>query len=153
MATIVTYEDVTPSFIENTIMRKKLLNGVHKVYTIQAVDGYVLHDTSLDWEVRDPYTDQLISENLGYTEAEVSVSASYDFATTEVIAVNGQTVTAYGSREIYAIPSSEVPSEQIFGGGDNDHNREHEERLAKEAEEKAMLEAMENEAEQNESEM
>lgn len=114
-----TYEDIIPSIIENTVMRKGFSDGEHIVYTIQAVEGYVLHNTTLDYANIDPETYEEIGVILGYTTAEISCNAHYAFTPTQVTAVNGQTVTAYGSREIYAIPATEVPENQIFGGGNN----------------------------------
>lgn len=115
-----TYEDIIPSLIENTVMRKGFSDGEHVIYTIQAVEGYVLHNTALDSYAPD-YETGGSTLVLGYTTAEISCNAHYAFTPTQVTAVNGQTVTAYGSREIYAIPSTEVPTDQIFGGGDNNH--------------------------------
>lgn len=99
------YENVNPSFIDNTTMQKMYINDVHKVYRITPVDGYVLHDNRLD-------TDIGIDGNIidppiaGYTPATVTVAADYDFV------VN--------PNNIYAVLRSTIPEDQIFGGG-NDH--------------------------------
>ena len=115
MATV--YEDVIPSLIENTTMQKTFLNGVHRAYTITPNDGYVLHDKNYDEEVIDPMTLMPTGEiKLGYRPSTASCGYNYDFTTTQVTAVNGQIVTAYGSREFYAIPETEVPADQIYGG-------------------------------------
>lgn len=101
-----TYEDVIPTLIENTTMQKRLLNGVHRTYMITANEGYVLHDKALDFveswdENGDPITTQ------GYTTATCTCAAAYDFAA--------------NPREFYAVPADSVPADQIFGGGDSDH--------------------------------
>lgn len=98
-----TYENVIPTLIENTTMQKRLLNGVHRTYMITANEGYVLHDKDLDFttpEDRETFI-------AGYTTGTCTCAASYDFA------VN--------PREFYAVPADSVPADQIFGGGDNDH--------------------------------
>ena len=108
----VTYEDVIPPLIENTIMRKALINGVHKQYTIEAIDGYVLHDARLDYQSSDPETgeplfdedgNELITE--GFATGMVSCRWDYDFTT-----------NPWG---FYAVPEDSVPADQIFGGGNN----------------------------------
>ena len=113
MANVYTYEDVVPSLIANTIMQKVFLNGVHKTFRVTPVDGYVLHDSARDWYVPE--------ENVttrGYTTGTATCAAAYDFNT--VTMIDGY--TAVGAREFFARPRSEVPEDQIFGGGDNnDH--------------------------------
>lgn len=100
----VTYEDVTPSFIANTIMRKRFYDGVHTQYTIKAVDGYVLHDKGRDWPDEDPETGEEIWK-LGFTRGTTTCGANYDFTA--------------NPREFYALLESEVPADQIFGSGNN----------------------------------
>lgn len=102
----ITYEDIIPSLIENTTMRKLLLDGVHRTYNIKAVDGYVLHDKALDAPAIDEYGEPTEEIALGYTRGTCSCGASYDFT------VN--------SREFYAVLTDTVPENQIFGA-DNDH--------------------------------
>lgn len=118
----ITYEEVTPSIIPNTTMRKMLSNGVHRTYVIEAVDGYVLHDNSADGinlETGDPVP--------RYSTGTCSCGASYDFSTAELTVpdINGNmiTVTAYGSREFFAFPANLVPDPEnnIYGIGGNDH--------------------------------
>lgn len=99
-----TYEDVIPSIITNTIMRKRLRDGVHTTYTIEPADGYVLHDNLLD--IIHP-EDTGLGTQLGYTTGTCTCVASYDFTVND--------------REFYAVPRDTVPKNQIFGGGDNDH--------------------------------
>lgn len=102
---MITYEDVTPSLIPNTIMKKRLLNGVHKTYTITAADGYVLHDNAGDWTDIDPITGEEIVYKAFYS-GTCTCAANYDFAA--------------NPREFYAVPADSVPADQIFGGS-NDH--------------------------------
>lgn len=111
-----TYEDVVPSLIPNTIMQKKLADGVHQVYAIQAIDGYVLHDKTRDYEDINPDTNEWIPKR-GYTTARSTCQAAYDFAPSQITIDDGTVVTAYGAREYFAIPANAVPSDQIFGGG------------------------------------
>ena len=103
---VITYEDVNPTLIENTTMRKSFLDGVHRTFVITPVDGYVLHDKARDWTDIDPITGEEVLYR-GYTTGTASCAASYDFTA--------------NPREFYAVPESEVPADQIFGGGDNDH--------------------------------
>ena len=92
-----TYEDVIPPIIANTTMRKGFLNGVHKIYDISPIDGYVLHDASGDF-----YDEETGETTLSFASGTVSCGASYDFT------VN--------PREFYAIPEES----HIYGIG-NDH--------------------------------
>ena len=104
----ITYEDVIPSLIENTTMKKRLFDGVHKTYTITPNENYVLHDINYDEEILDEETLEPTGEViLGYRTSETIVPANYDFV------VN--------PRELYAVLESSVPADQIYGGGNNDH--------------------------------
>ena len=114
-----TYEDVTPSLIPNTTMKKGFADGVHRVYVIHPIDGYILHDVGFDIAEIDPETGEQTSYSLGYTTAGASCGASYDFSTSTVTDENGNTLTAYGERQFFARLASDVPSDQIFGGGNN----------------------------------
>lgn len=115
------YEDVTPSLIPNTTMRKRLLDGVHKQYIIEAVDGYVLHDNTAEGIDLDG------NPVPRYSSGSRSCGANYDFSTTEKVVKdidgNEVTVTAYGSREFFAFPANLVPDPDvnIYGIGGNDH--------------------------------
>lgn len=105
----VTYEGVTPPLIENTIMQKMFINGVHNAYYIAPAEGYVIHDKMYDEEVIDDETHEPTGEiRLGYTGGTISVGANYDFVA--------------NPREVYAVLRSTVDENYIFGGGDdNDH--------------------------------
>lgn len=115
----IAYEDIAPSIIPNTIMRKRFINGVHKQYTIEPVAGYVLHDKSSDFPAANPGGGE---EALlrGYVRSEASCSASYDFTPVTVTDENGASFTAYGTREFAARLETEVPADHIFGDTDND---------------------------------
>ena len=107
----ITYEDVNPSLIPNTVMQKRFFDGVHKQYVFYPAEGYVVHDNTCDYTAPDEITGEEIPV-LGHKIGECSCGANYDFTTTQVTAVNGQVVTAYGSREFYAIPASEVQQDE-----------------------------------------
>lgn len=111
----ITYEPLNPSLIPNTEMKKGFLNGVHRTYQITPVDGYVLHDKSWDMPMYDENGNETGEIELGYRTYMASVGFNYDFSTTEVTSIDGSIVTAYGSREFYAIPRSLVPENQIHG--------------------------------------
>ena len=118
----ISYEDVTPSLIPNTTMRKMLIDGVHKTYHIYPIANYVLHDNTLDFEEYDEITMQVIGTKFGYSPSGFykSCGANYDFTAHTVTDENGNTYTAYGNRDFFAVPESDVPADQIFGVG-NDH--------------------------------
>lgn len=98
---VYTYEDVIPSLIENTVMQKRLRDGVHRTYVIAPADGFVLHDNGFD------YIDPDGNVTLGYASGSITVAANYDFVA--------------NSRELYAVPADSVPADQIYGnpGGGN----------------------------------
>ena len=77
----ITYENVIPSPIENTTVKKLLVDGIHKTYNITANAGYVLHDNTLDYFKIDEngnITNELV---LDYTTEMTSCRWDYDFAT------------------------------------------------------------------------
>ena len=114
-------EPINPSLIPNTTMVKGILNGVHKTYEITPCENYVLHDNTMDFPYQDPETMEE-TQKFGYSPSSVYVScgANYDFTPHTVTDENGNTYTAYGNRDFFAIPESSVPSDQIFGV-DNEH--------------------------------
>ena len=97
-----TYEDVTPTLIPNTNMRLRLRDGVPYQYLISASEGYVLHETGYDYP---DMNDETIIHK-GYTVGTVSCSVNYDFET--------------NPREIYAVLRTDVPADDIFGGGNHE---------------------------------
>lgn len=94
-------EIMNPSPIENTTIKKRFYDGVHKVYLITPNEGYVLHDNMLDEIIYDPETDEIIGHNPKYYSGMRSVAASYDFT------VN--------PRDFYAVLSSSVSEDDIYG--------------------------------------
>jgi hypothetical protein len=108
----ITYEDVIHSLIPNTTMQNGLLNGEHKIYNIYPNDGYVLHDKENDFIGTDPETGKEIKE-LWYVSGMTSCGANYDFLPVTVTDENGVEFTAYGDREFFARPKSEVIKEQF----------------------------------------
>ena len=111
----IVYTDITP-IIPNTTMQKMTVNGVDRQYKISPISGYVLHGKTRDWIDVDPETGEETFYR-GYGRGDSTVAISYDFDNT--IEIEGY--TAYGAREIFARPESEVPDNQIFGGGNNNH--------------------------------
>lgn len=108
-----TYEDVNPTLIENTTMRKRLRDGVDYQYLITANSGYVLHDTNRDYELFDEIGDPVLDENgeqiikQGFTRATATCAANYDFTA--------------NPREFFAVLESEVPADQIFTVPNGEH--------------------------------
>lgn len=103
-----TYETVTPTPIANVLVERGYSDGVHKIYRLSAIEGYVLHDNGYDMPILDEDTLEETGEViLGYTAGTVSCWYNYDFAA--------------NPREFYAVLETEVPADQIFGGGGNDH--------------------------------
>lgn len=104
-----TYEDVNPTLIENTTMKKRLFDGVHTSYTIKANEGYLLHDNACDTPVFDEETFEETGEViLGFRPSTYTAScgANYDFAE--------------NSRGFYTIPENELPEgAEIWGNGNN----------------------------------
>ena len=98
----ITYENVIPSPVDNTTVRKLLRDGTHIQFTIQANSGYVLHDKENDGHILDPETGELVF-TLAYTRGVCSERYDYDWDTNE--------------REFYCILESEVPDpeNQIVG--------------------------------------
>ena len=104
-----------PEIINTTITQRA--SGSYK---IAPNEGYVLHDKNRDVEVVDETTRLPTGEILlGYVPypTHCGVTATYDFDNTTVI----DGYTAYGNREFFARPQSEVPADQIFTVGSNDH--------------------------------
>ena len=108
--------------IPNTTMKKFVTNqGVERAYYITPIEGYVLHDTQYDYPIVDEGTMQEIGTGLGYIGAVVSVGINYDFSTHEMLDEAGNTVTAYGDRNLYTKLESDVPADSIFGVTEPDH--------------------------------
>ena len=122
-----TYETIN-SPIPNATVEKGYADGVHKIYRITPLSGYVLHDTQYDgvnFEERfDEETGEMIIVEipyLGYHSYRVTCSASYAFTPIEMLDEAGNTVTAYGNRKFYCKLATDVPENQIFGTVEPDH--------------------------------
>lgn len=98
----ITREDLIPSLIENTSMKKVFRDGIHVQYDITPNEGYVLHDSTYDTPILVEGTGEETGEVvLGYRVSTASVAARYDFEA--------------NPRELYAVLASDVPADQIFG--------------------------------------
>lgn len=99
------------TLIQNTTMEKMYINDVFRGYNVTPNEGYILHDKELDVEEIDPVTYEPTGAiKLGYYPIARSIGASYDFDNTTVI----DGYTAYGEREFFARPTSEVPADQTY---------------------------------------
>ena len=97
----ITYEPIIPPIIDNTMMRKMIVDGIHKTTRIAPVEGYVLHDNNLDDKVFDEESRiPTVEIVLGYKEGKISVGHNYDFAE--------------NPRELYTVLRSDVPEGRIF---------------------------------------
>lgn len=127
------YIDVTP-IIPNTTMQKAIneKTGREMAYKITVNEGYVIHDKGRDYNenVLDENGNYVLDENgnpvtvfkQGFTTGSTTCGLNYDFTPFELERDNGETVTAYGTvREYFTIPANNVPADQIFGVGNNDH--------------------------------
>lgn len=126
----ITNGNYVTSPVPNTTLREKLRDGELYYYEIKAESGYLLHDKDLDVpEVDENYmeTGNIIP---WFTGGGTSVRLDYDYTTTtqgeyKYTDENGNEitmpVTMIGAREFYTVPSNVVPSNQVLGGGDNDH--------------------------------
>ena len=106
--------------IPNATITERIVNGKLLGYRITPNEGYVLHDKARDTDIIDEATLMPTGEILlGYIAHPTycTVQAAYNFSDTVVI----DGYTAYGSREFFTRPQSEVPENQIYGGGNNNH--------------------------------
>ena len=94
----IVYESVS-SPIANTTLVKGIFNGVHKIYRISPIDGFVLHDSVRDWTELVPDTGERVKKH-GFTTGTPSCRGDYDFTA--------------NPREFYAVPRADVPDGQIF---------------------------------------
>jgi hypothetical protein len=126
----VTYEDMI-SLIPNATMQKVYVYDNHTQYKIEAVDGYVLHDSRIDEEEFDHETMQPTGNIIPrFKLGSTTVPASYDFTATTngtytYTDENNMEVTIpvvkIGMYEFYTLPENIVPTNQTCGGGDNNH--------------------------------
>lgn len=73
------FKEITPSPIENTTVKKAILNGVFSSYRISAKEGYKLHDNTLDDFELDENGNETDNIILGYSEGTKSCGANYDW--------------------------------------------------------------------------
>lgn len=100
--------DVTPVYENTTMQAYYNSENVLRGYDIRPCEGYVLHSSGLDFpEVDEETMTETGTILLGYTRGLVTVGYNYDFEA--------------NPRNIFAVLESEVPADQIFGGGNNDH--------------------------------
>lgn len=116
--------------VPNTTLLEKLRDGVLYCYFIAPTEGYLLHDKDLDVPECDDMGMETGNIIPWFTGGVTSVRLDYDFTTTtqgeyKYTDENGNEitmpVTMIGAREFYTVPSNVVPSDQVLGGGDNDH--------------------------------
>jgi hypothetical protein len=122
-----TYETVNPSPIANTIVEKGLSNGTHLIYRVRPIEGYVLHDNRVDETVMNPETLEPTGEIiLRYATGLLTVRHDYDFdniVPDTITDVNGNVIAVnkVGAFELFAVLASAVPENNIYGGGNNEH--------------------------------
>ena len=78
-------------------------------YNIAPIEGYVLHNSTRDWEDENLETGEKTFHR-GYSKSSSGVGLNYDFDNTTEI----DGYTAYGVNEIFARPIKEVSEKQIF---------------------------------------
>lgn len=125
----ITYEDIIPTLVPNTSMVRGLVDGVARNIRIYPEDGYVLHLKRDDGSDIDPETGEEFVV-LRFCSGMKSVNINYDFSvkvqdTYTYTDENGNDITIpiekIGAEEIFTLPESIVPTAQIFGGGNNNH--------------------------------
>lgn len=122
----ITNGDYIQSSIPNASILEKLKDGSLYAYSIEAEDGYVLHDNRIDEEEFDLETTRPTGNLIPrFKTGSTTVSVSYDFKTT----TNGTytytdennmeatvPVVKIGVYEFYTLPEDIVPINQICGG-------------------------------------
>lgn len=112
----ITYKKINPTLIPNTNMEKGFLDGVHKIYRITPIDGYVLHDKGRDYELFDEIGNPILDENgeqiirRGYSTNAASCGADYNFSVSQITIDDGSIVASFGSREFFAVLKSSLPA-------------------------------------------
>jgi len=112
---IYTYEDVIPTLIPNTTMKKRFIDGVHKTYVITPDKSYALRDKADDETEYDPDTHEPTGRIIfNYANGGATCGANYDFTPLRVTDENGVIHTAYGAqREFFARLASEVSTKYL----------------------------------------
>lgn len=98
---IITYEDVNPTLIPNTTMKKMFIDGAAKTYHIMPNDGYVLHDKLLDeYASYDDEGNGIGELTLYYYPGMRTIAVWYDFEE--------------NPREFYAVPESNEKGDETI---------------------------------------
>lgn len=97
------FELETEIVLPNITIERKYVNEVHRAYRLTANEGYVLHSPNLDATIEDPMTGATRVEQYYYRQATVNV------------------VQPVETWDWHAVLESSVPSDMIFGGGNNEH--------------------------------
>lgn len=96
------YENITITEMHNTI------TGELVGYELTPNTGYLIHDKALDYDELDPDTLMPTGTVIkGYSRGSKAVTPNYDFVA--------------NPKEFYAVPENEIPENQIFDNGNNDH--------------------------------
>lgn len=83
------YKEIKPLF-DNTLSEAREKTGEIVSYRIRPIEGYKLHEISLDENVIDDEGNETGETRKGFTTSYVTAGANYDFEKNE--------------REIYAVP-------------------------------------------------
>lgn len=104
---MIVYEKMPQTLIPNTIMKKIFIDNIHKAYSIQPLNGYVLHDNTMDIDIIDEITFEIIGKKFGYSPSNVDVTCgvNYDFISHIITDENGNICTAYGDRDFFTVPA------------------------------------------------
>lgn len=102
MATI-NYELATDIILPNITVERAYVNNELKAYRLTANAGYVMYRTDANDVTIDPDTLEEIPITYYYRQASMNVRVPIENWTW------------------VAVPESDAPADNIFGGGDNDH--------------------------------
>lgn len=106
------YKSVEP-LLENTICEAREVDGVIVSYKMAPVEGYKLHEITLDETIFDKETFEETGKiKLGYTKSEITLSALYDWET--------------NTRKIYVKPDSD--EEEVVDAEDTNIDSDMEEK-------------------------
>lgn len=108
------WEDVVPSLIPHTTMRKRIKNGVATYYNIVPEEGYVLHDKGRDVEIEIEDNPEQIELHRGYTKMGTTCGINYSFDIGTLTLENGDFAISYGEQQYFAIPIGSVEEKYIY---------------------------------------
>lgn len=83
------YKEIKP-LLDNTLCEVRTKNGEFVSYRIRPIEGYKLHEITLDENVVDEVGNETGETIKGFTTSYITAGANYDFEKNE--------------REIYAVP-------------------------------------------------